>query len=85
MTLMLKESNMYKEYGNYYVKTLVQISPIEYNRKYGVFMKRPEDLEHIHCDDEEANMILWVYDELIAHKIAELLYIDDFMQETENN
>lgn len=42
-----------RDYNNYYVKVLVQVSPIEYNRKYGVFMKRPEDTTHIHCDDEE--------------------------------
>lgn len=69
------------EYTNYYVKALVQVSPIEYNRTYGVFMKRPEDTTHIHCDDEEANMILWTYDELIANKIAELLDIDDYIKE----
>lgn len=66
---------------NYYVKPIVQISPCQYDRKYGIFSKQPKDETKIHCKDEDANLVLWVYDEIIAEKIAELLDIDDFINE----
>lgn len=84
MILMLKESSM-RKFCNYYVKPIVNISTFDYDRKWGVFAKRPEDTTKIHCKDEDANLILWVYDEIVAYKIAELLDVDDYMHETENN
>lgn len=73
------------EYSNYYVKAIVDISPFEYSRTWGVYSKKPEDPEKIHCQDDDPNLLIWTYDELVAHKIAELLDLDDFMHETENN
>lgn len=63
---------------DFIVKPIVTaMSPIEYERMYGVF-EHIEDT-HIHCKDELANLIVLCYNESIAEKIRELLEIDEFI------
>lgn len=67
----------------YIVKRIQQISPIEIVVKYGVYDNTIVDPDNRHCigDDPNLNLIVECKSELIAEKIAELLNIDDFIEE----
>lgn len=69
---------------NFIVKPIVTaMSPIEYERMYGVF-EYVEDTG-IHIKDEYADLIVLTYSELIAEKIAELLEVDEFMHDNKSD
>lgn len=67
----------------YYVKPIIQINPIDYDEVWGVFDSIPYDETHIHCQDEDANLVVWTYNEGYAHKIAEILNVDEYIHESE--
>ncbi len=69
---------------NFIVKPIVTaMSPIEYERMYGVF-EYVEDIG-IHTKDEYSDLIVLTYSELIAEKIRELLEADEFMHDNKSN
>ena len=65
----------------YIVKPIVNVTAVEYVRTYGVYENYATDPDRRHCNDHYANLVVECKSELIAEKIAELLNIDDFIEE----
>ena len=67
----------------YIVKRIVNITAVEYTRSWGVYDNTIVDPDSRHCDNSDfrLNLVVECKSELIAEKIAELLNIDDFIEE----
>ena len=67
----------------YIVKPIVNVTAVLYERKWGVYENYVVDPDSRHCDNSDfrLNLVCECKSELIAEKIAELLNIDDFIEE----
>ena len=67
----------------YVVKPIVNVTAIEYTRMWGVYDNSiaVPDSKHYDNSDPNLNLVVECKSELIAEKIAELLNIDDFIEE----
>lgn len=70
----------------YIVKPIIEMTPIMYTRTWGVYNNPPKDEKYIRYKNniEDVNLIVICHSEIIAQKIAELLNIDEWMEENNN-
>lgn len=69
--------------NKYIVKPIVEVTAVEYVRKWGVYDNSNVDPDGRHCinDDPNLNLVVWVNEEWIANQICSLLNEDEMLSE----